>query len=62
MIRYVAISPRRRARACWDDDAPQMIAQVVHETLDDPVNTGLVDADGTPLYRISEKRPIGFMR
>lgn len=25
-----------------------------------PVNTGLLDVRGTPLYRIPEHRPIGF--
>lgn len=27
---------------------------------DQPVNTGLLDANGTPLYRVRERTPIGF--
>jgi len=29
---------------------------------DKPQNTGLLDADGTPIYRVEVRAPIGFMR
>ncbi len=32
-----------------------------HEDEDEPRETGLLGPDGQPLYRISERRPIGFL-
>ena len=54
-------------RAWWDDlyhldprsfgiDRVQVL-----ETSDDPQPTGLLDAHGNELFRVIEKRPIGFL-
>ncbi len=52
-MRYVAIRPR----ASWDDDKPMMEAKTVHER--EPVDTGLMDADGNTIWRVMS--PIGFV-
>jgi hypothetical protein len=52
MARYVAIA----TKATWADDAPFVRAYEVESV--DRVDTGLVDAFGTTLYRLSN--PIGF--
>lgn len=46
-----------------DEDGMQQIAgaDTVFEPSDDmPVRTGLLDLNGTPLYRLPDRRPIGF--
>lgn len=35
-------------------------ADHIFESDDSPVRTGLFDASGNPIYRVSERRPIGF--
>lgn len=54
--------PRYVTRACWWCDEPATLpSMTVHEAQDEPVNTGLLDADGAPLYRLpDERQPIGF--
>lgn len=32
----------------------------VYEVDDEPVDTGLVDASGLPIYRVTDREPIGF--
>lgn len=32
----------------------------VHESENEPVETGLLDRNGVMIYRVSDKRPIGF--
>lgn len=61
MTRYVT---KRRARAGLDcdsfeywDDAEGI---TVFEPSDEPEETGLLNAQGDPLYRVPERRPIGF--
>jgi hypothetical protein len=34
----------------------------VHEPEGKPQDTGLLNADGTPIYRVNTRAPIGFMR
>jgi hypothetical protein len=34
--------------------------EVIYEADQSPVNTGLVTAQGVPIYRFSDRRPIGF--
>lgn len=34
----------------------------VYEAEDAPIDTGLLDANGTPLYRLPERRRIGFAK
>ncbi len=57
MPRYVTGNPKERA-SWWHDDTPML----PHLTVDDhtPVDTGLVDAEGNPIYRLPN--PIGFGR
>ncbi len=35
-------------------------ADHIFEHDDSPVRTGLFDVSGNPIYRVSERRPIGF--
>lgn len=61
MTRYVAMARRPRAWITEDDvvmgDRPSC---VVHETDDEPMDTGLLDAHGVALYRVPTRHPIGF--
>ena len=63
-VKYVTRSNAQRA---WWDDLyhlaprwPSVDRVTVHETPDDPQPTGLLDAHGNELFRMTEKRPIGF--
>ena len=63
-VKYLTLSPAQRA--WWDDlyhldPRPSSVDRVtVLETADDPQPTGLLDAQGNELFRMTEKRPIGF--
>ena len=55
----------RNFRTTADDEEDWLYAEpprtlTVHVAHDEPVDTGLVDAAGTPLYRMPEPRTIGF--
>jgi hypothetical protein len=39
---------------------PALTADTIHEGGDGPVPTGLLNADGVPLYRVPERVPLGF--
>lgn len=58
--RYI---PLREPPRQWfsDQEFPQSLPScVVHEQDAAPVDTGLVDAYGTRLFRITDRPPIGF--
>jgi hypothetical protein len=63
-VKYVTLSPAQRA--WWDDlyhldPRPTGVDRVqVLEMSDDPQPTGLLDVHGNDLFRMTEKRPIGF--
>lgn len=63
MPRYVAIARKPKA-SYFDGDlgceihAPEHLT--IYEAEDAPRDTGLLDANGTPLYRMSDRQPIGF--
>lgn len=57
---YVPVA--RRTSQCWDDDAPVIAGTTVYEPDDAPVDTGLLDQHGVPLYRVVRRNPIGFHR
>lgn len=50
--------------ARWSDwiDAENYLARTVHEQEPERRDTGLLDAAGVKLWRVEEKRPIGFVR
>lgn len=56
----------RKSRTTADDEDELWIDQprtlTVHQPHDEPVDTGLIDAAGTPLYRMPDERVIGFQR
>ena len=61
--RYVAISrllpkPRSDYEYMEDRPGPSTISVIVDE--ETPIDTGLMDASGTPLYRIKNRGPWGF--
>jgi hypothetical protein len=63
-VKYVTRSPAQRA--WWDDlyhldpRSSSIDRVTVLETPDEPQATGLLDAQGNELFRMPEKRPIGF--
>lgn len=53
-------------RAYWvvlDDDFDETERQTisVYETDNEPIDTGLLDANGDRLFRVTEREPIGFI-
>jgi hypothetical protein len=63
-VSYITASTRQRA---WWDDLYQLDRTpigfdriLVHETGTESRRTGLLDAQGNELYRVTKKRPIGF--
>jgi len=54
----------RRPKAHWDIwEKPATIdtTMTVYEREEEPEDTGLLDETGTPLYRMPEKRKIGYL-
>ena len=59
---YVTIRRPQRPRADWLEDAPEPVLSFdVIVSDDEPVNTGLLDAHGTPIYRTPDKIKMGFV-
>lgn len=59
MSRYVAIRPRAWAS---DTHVPESLPTcTVFESDKTPVNTGLLNVEGVPLYRVPETVPPGFV-
>lgn len=57
----VAYAPRaRRPRSHWSDDTPMTNTITVYEAESQPEDTGLLDANGTPLYRMVVRQSPGF--
>jgi hypothetical protein len=58
MVRYVV----RPAAWTVETDYPVMERPniTVYEPVDDPIDTGILNASGQKLYRIVEREPIGF--
>lgn len=59
--RYVTGRP---AKAYWDDEWREASTKslTVHEPREDePQKTGLLDQNGTPLYRVRQAEPVGFL-
>lgn len=54
--RYVTIRPNSK----WDEDVPLLPALNVYEPEDKPIETGLLDSNGTKLYRVRERIKMGF--
>ena len=53
-----------KPRQWWSHELEEEMAApttitIVEET-DDPIETGLLDRHGNPLYRVRERRPMGF--
>ena len=57
MVRYATLA---RSRSIVGEDEPLLVGQTVLEADRDPVKTGLLTADGTPIYRIEDRAPMGF--
>ena len=60
MRRYII---NAKPRANFEDlyvDAESSLARTVYEPDQSPIDTGLLDAHGAPIYAIHEPRPIGF--
>lgn len=61
-VRYTT---RRPARSWWDDNfvhaASPMAATTIYEDDIAPEDTGILDADGNPIFRTYERNPVGFV-
>lgn len=62
MTRYVTLArpPRTVSYDDWYDPSPCTMEVITAS--DEPIDTGLLAADGTKLYRLNERAPIGFCR
>jgi hypothetical protein len=61
--RYVALRRAPGPRAWINDYNETLPAQPTVTVIEGdpaPAETGLLDAHGTPLYRVAEREPIGF--
>lgn len=61
MTRYIAIKHRPKSWDGWEDQPPIVQATTIYEADDKPEETGLVDANGTPLYRVKERAKLGYV-
>lgn len=59
---YVTIRRQSRQRADWRDaDEQPVLSRKVVVVDDEPINTGLLDLHGTPIYRTADKIKMGFV-
>lgn len=61
-MRYVTLHKQPRS-VDWEDMPPVTgMSVTVYELADEPVETGLLDVNGSRLYRVREPRIVGFCR
>ena len=61
-MKYIRLARVKAANIHYNDYANtsfQLAGEVVFED-NDPVDTGLLDSDGTRLFRVKETVPVGF--
>jgi hypothetical protein len=58
MTRYVSI---RGVFVDNSDERPGLTADTVFEADDSPQKTGLLDVNGTPIFRVKERATMGFV-
>lgn len=60
-MRYVAL--KHPPKATWQDDRPVTVdsSMTIYEADDTPQDTGLLNSDGTRLYRVPDPKKIGFL-
>lgn len=58
MRKYKVIA-RIKSKDMYDDD-PLLPSLTVYDSDDSPIDTGLVDHGGNPIYSYTERQPIGF--
>lgn len=61
VIRYITLPQRQKAYDDWESQPPIGQATTVYEPDDAPVDTGIVDASGTKLYRVRDRTKMGFL-
>ena len=59
--KYVSAPHVPIASEWWEVRAGDSLARTVHEVELKPVDTGLLDASGTNIYRVEERDRIGFL-
>lgn len=63
MSRYLAIAvPQRPNSSDYWDEGPLLEGRTVYEEDGAPVKTGLLDANGTAIYRLSDRIKPGFAK
>ena len=55
------MADRYEPRSWWEPERPLTETAKTVFVDDEAVATGLLDANGTPLYRVKEKIPFGFV-
>jgi hypothetical protein len=60
-MRYVPMPRVKSQWDIWEKPATVTTSMTVYETEDKPEDTGILDATGTPLYRVNDKRRIGYL-
>lgn len=61
-MKYVPMTRRPKAHwDIWEKPATIDTTMTVYEREEEPEDTGLLDETGTPLYRMPEKRKIGYL-
>lgn len=63
MAKYVAIRNLRRAKSHYEYEEERLSATTISVIVDDdaPIETGLLNQDGTPLYRLTERGAWGYV-
>jgi len=59
-MRYVSIARPPKASDDWQDQPPVVQATTVYES-DEPQATGVLDSNGTPIYRLPERSKMGYL-
>jgi hypothetical protein len=63
-VAYIPLARPPRSDASDDvyyEDGPRHTIDVL-QAIDAPHDTGLVTADGVPIYRVTQRGPVGFGR
>ncbi len=60
-MRYIAL--KQPPKATWQEDRPVTVdsSMTIYEADDTPLDTGLLNADGTRLYKVPDQKKIGYL-
>jgi hypothetical protein len=61
-VRYVAVPPKPKSGWWEEHGTPPFITTTVFERDAEPEATGLFDARGNKLMKVTDRDPVGFVR